>query len=91
MAKKEFDYEVTSELGVISGNENSWYKGIKTVSWDGRPAKVDIRDWNGNPDAKYKMGKGISLTDEEVDNLVYILLKNGYGVTEQIDEILANR
>ena len=38
-----------------------WRKEVNIISWNGAPAKVDIRNWkpDGTP------GKGISLTPEE--------------------------
>ena len=33
------------------------------MSWNGRPPKFDIRDWDGE---HVKMGKGITLTNEEL-------------------------
>ena len=36
------------------------------VSWNGRPAKFDIRDWAPNHE---KMGKGVTLSNEEFEAL----------------------
>ena len=40
------------------------------ASWGGRPAKYDIRSWS--PDHQ-KMGKGITLTKEELESLKKLL------------------
>ena len=40
------------------------------VSWNERQAKIDIRDWDEN---NLKMGKGITLTREEAEELKEIL------------------
>lgn len=64
----EFSFEIIETLGTISTSKSGWNTDLKRVSWGGRPAKYDIRSWA--PDEK-KMGKGISLSKEEL-----IALKN---------------
>ncbi len=66
----EFTYEVEETLGVISQGKGGWSKELNLVSWGGRPAKYDIRDWNEDHS---QMRKGISLTAEEVAVLKEIL------------------
>jgi hypothetical protein len=39
------------------------------VSWNGKEPKYDIRTWS--PDGE-KMGKGVSLTEEEMEQLVVL-------------------
>ena len=66
----EFKYEIIEKLGVLSQRKGGWQKEINLVSWGDREPKYDIRDWS--PDGT-KMGKGISLTAEEVAVLKEIL------------------
>lgn len=66
----EFKYEITQRIGVLSQNPNGWERQLNMVSWNDREPKYDIRDWA--PDGK-KMGKGISLSYEEVQILKGIL------------------
>ncbi len=61
----ELKYDVTKEYGVLS-EKNGWTRELNLVSWNEREPKFDIRDWS--PD-KSKMGKGITLTAEEVKTL----------------------
>lgn len=69
-APKEFKFEIVEEIGVISSSTSGWNREINVVRWnDGKP-KLDIRDWAPEHD---KMGKGISLTSEEVALLKSIL------------------
>ncbi|MCL2634033.1 MAG: PC4/YdbC family ssDNA-binding protein [Oscillospiraceae bacterium] len=63
----DFTYEVTKELGVISENAKGWQTKLNLVSWNGNEAKFDIRPWS--PDGE-RMGKGISLSEEEMKQLV---------------------
>ncbi|WP_053217220.1 YdbC family protein [Virgibacillus senegalensis] len=64
------DYEIIETIGVISESQKGWKKELNLVSWNGREAKYDIRDWA--PDHE-KMGKGITLTKEEAENLKKVL------------------
>ncbi len=63
----EFKYEIVKELGVISEGSRGWTKELNLVSWNDKDPKFDIRDWA--PDHE-KMGKGVSLTEEEMLTLV---------------------
>ena len=68
--KKEFTYEIVEQVGVLSQNTNGWSRQINRISWNGREPKYDIRDWAPNNE---KMGKGISLSGEELQILKEIL------------------
>ncbi len=63
----EIKYEITKELGVISENAKGWTRELNMVSWNDHEPKFDIRDWS--PDHT-RMSKGISLTEEEMQQLV---------------------
>lgn len=63
----EFKYEITKELGVISEGARGMRIELNMVSWNDREPKYDIRSWT--PDHE-RMGKGISLTEEEMIQLV---------------------
>ena len=59
-------YEIEDSVGVISETKSGWTKELKKISWNNRKAKYDLRDWA--PDGE-KMGKGITLSDEELIKL----------------------
>ncbi len=65
-----FTYEIQSNLGVLSESESGWKKEFKIISWNNNGPKYDIRDWS--PDGQ-KMGKGITLSEEEMLNLKKII------------------
>ncbi len=65
----EIKYEIIDKIAVLS-EKGDWTKEINRVSWNDRPAKYDLRDWNHE---QGKMRKGITLTDEECKNLKEIL------------------
>lgn len=66
------EYKIIHEIGVISESAKGWRKELNLISWNGRDPKYDIRDWSPEHE---KMGKGTTLSNEEVENL-YALLKN---------------
>ncbi|OCL27662.1 hypothetical protein U472_03675 [Orenia metallireducens] len=59
-------YEILEKIGKISESPKGWTKELNLISWNGRAAKYDLRDWA--PDHE-KMGKGITLTKEELKRL----------------------
>lgn len=63
-------FEIEETVGVISTNKSGWKRELNLVSWNGRPAKFDLRDWA--PDHS-KMGKGLTFTNDELDQLRQIL------------------
>jgi hypothetical protein len=62
----DFTFEITQNIGIISGGKGGWNLELNMVSWGGRPPKYDIRSWS--PDHQ-KMGKGLTLTKDEITAL----------------------
>ena len=71
----ELKYEIQENLGEISESGKGWTRELNLISWNGGKPKYDIRDWA--PDHE-KMGKGISLTKEELEAL-YDLIGEALG------------
>ena len=63
---QEFSYEIVEEIAILSENNKGWRKELNLVSWNGRPQKFDHRDWAPEHE---KMGKGLTLTNEEFEQL----------------------
>ena len=68
----DIKFEIKEELGVISKSAKGWTKELNLISWNGAEAKYDLRDWSPNHE---KMGKGITLTADEVQELYKLLDK----------------
>ena len=66
----DIKFEIVEEIGVLSESSKGWRKELNLVSWNGAAAKYDIRDWA--PDHE-KMGKGITLTEDEAQKLKELL------------------
>jgi len=63
----EFTFEIEEHLLTLSENDKGWTKEINRVSFNGAPAKFDIRSWSSD---HTKMGKGITLSNEEFQVMV---------------------
>jgi hypothetical protein len=66
----ELKFDIIETLGVLSESPKGWKKELNLISWNGRDPKYDIRDWS--PD-KEKMGKGVTLTKAELEELKKVL------------------
>ncbi len=63
-------YEVKESFGVLSESSKGWKKELRSISWNDREPKYDIREWAPDDD---KMGKGVTLNTEELIKLKDIL------------------
>lgn len=66
----DFSYEIVKELGVISEGSGGWAKELNLISWNGKEPKYDIRDWAPEHE---KMGKGVTLTADDIRSLKKLL------------------
>lgn len=77
MAKKDedFKFEIKEHIEDLSdANEKGWKIELNVVSWNGGEDKYDIRSWNFD---HTKMGKGISLTYDQIALLGSALFDKG--------------
>ena len=68
----EIKYEIIKKIGVLSKSASGWEKELNLISWNDRDPKYDIREWS--PDGE-KMGKGVTLSSEEMLALKDLLNK----------------
>lgn len=66
----EIKYEIIEELGVLSESAKGWTKELNLISWNGGAPKYDVRDWSPEHE---KMGKGVTLSEEEAKKLAELL------------------
>jgi hypothetical protein len=66
----EIKFEIIKNIGTLSESSKGWTKELNLISWNGREPKYDIRDWD--PEHQ-KMGKGVTLTEEELVKLKELL------------------
>lgn len=93
MAKKDYDpsrYKVEEIIENISeSNSSNWGKFIIRASFDDKPSTIDIRNMKMGEEPI--IGKGISLSDEEVDTVVNTLISKGYGNIDILQEEIKRR
>lgn len=65
----EFKYEITERIAVLS-EKGRWTKELNKIKWNNGPEKYDLRDWNHT---EKKIGKGTTLSPEELSNLRQVL------------------
>ncbi|ETT87456.1 YdbC family protein [Viridibacillus sp. FSL R5-0477] len=62
----ELKYEIVENIAVLSEGAKGWQKELNLISWNDRAPKYDLRDWSED---HTKMGKGVTLSSEEVQEL----------------------
>ena len=66
----KFEHEITERIAVISKNNAGYTLELNRVSYNGYPAKLDLRKWkDGQP------LKGVTLSDDEARSLLEALQK----------------
>ena len=61
-----FKFEIVKKIAVLSEESSGWTKELNLVSFNDAPPKYDIRSWDQDHE---KMGKGITLSKEEMATL----------------------
>ena len=67
MQNTAFNYEIVERIAVLSEN-GSTTKELNKVSYNGSPAKYDLRSWR-RENGEEKLLKGLTLNDEEATAL----------------------
>jgi len=70
--KPQIEMEIIQSFGTFSDEDAAWTKEVNQISWNNKPAKIDIRAW---APGYIKAGKGLALTVEEAKRLRDILNK----------------
>ncbi len=67
----DIKFEIKENIVVLSESPKGWTKELNLISWNDKAPKYDIREWS--PDHT-KMGKGITLTQEELKKIKDVLV-----------------
>jgi len=59
---REFKFSIVRHIGVLAEGTKGWKKEVNLVSWNDRPPKLDLREWDEH---HVKMSRGITLSPEE--------------------------
>ena len=86
---KEFTYNIDAYLGSLKESDtHDWTKSVLRISWGDNPTTLDIRNVNMS---QKRIGKGISLNNEEADKLVDLLLDCDYGTLGALEEAIKRK
>lgn len=66
----DIKFEIKQTMGALSESSKGWKKELNLVSWNDKEPKYDLRDWDSE---HKKMGKGVTLSVEELKKLKDIL------------------
>lgn len=66
----EIKFEITKHISVLSQSSKGWTKELNIISWNDKEPKYDLREWDS---AHAKMGKGVTLTADELKKLRDVL------------------
>ncbi len=66
----EVTFEILDHIGSLSTSSSGWRREVNIVAWNGRQARLDIRDWNPE---HTKMSRGVGLNGTETENLLALL------------------
>lgn len=62
----EFKFEITQHIATLSTERSGWTKELNLVSFNDQVPKYDLRTWDPKHE---KMGKGVTLSKEEMASL----------------------
>jgi len=68
----DIKFEIKENIGILSESSKGWSKERNLVSWNDKEPKYDLREWD---QAHEKMGKGMTLTADELKKLKDLLNK----------------
>ncbi|MDU4318609.1 MAG: PC4/YdbC family ssDNA-binding protein [Clostridium sp.] len=66
----DIKFEIEETVSVIGESAKGWRKEVNLISWNGKEAKYDLRDWAPQHE---KMGKGVTLSLDELKSLKELL------------------
>ena len=66
----DIKFEIIEQIGNLSESGKGWTKELNLISWNDNAPKYDLRDWSPGHE---KMGKGITLSAEDLKKLRDIL------------------
>lgn len=88
----EIKYKVIDNVDHIFDEKGNTFLALRKISWNDREPKLDLRKWYVNSEGEETVGKGISfLTEDGPNELTRILVKEGYGDTNELMEYLSKR
>ena len=86
-----YEYTVDESVDEIFDERGNVILAMRKIGWGGKDPKLELRKWNISIE-KETPNKGFAfLTEEGPSNLIYALLKNGHGSTEDVLNTIKDR
>lgn len=76
MEGKQFEFEVTAHIAVLSTNKRGGSLELNKTKVAGYPEKWDLRRWYKDENGERKPGKGLTLSDLEFEEMKAVLMDN---------------
>lgn len=76
MEGKTFEFEVTEHLATLSENKRGGSLELNKTRFPGKPERYDLRRWYKDENGVKQMGKGITFSDLEFEELKAVLMDN---------------
>lgn len=87
MAKNnDFSYEVTEKIATISRNGEHTLE-LRKISYNGAEPKLDIRRWWTDDKGVEHMGKGVTLTERELESLAAVVVQDYLDKKDAKEEV----
>jgi hypothetical protein len=90
-ALKDLSYSIMPDFDFVIEEGRNTSINLRKVSWNNRPAKIDLRKWSYEDGGKERALKGVTLTDDGANELGNILVENGYGDTKRLVKAIKQR
>lgn len=78
--KDDLQFEIINHIGTLATSSSGWTTELNRISWNGKEPRYDLRTWA--PDHT-KMGKGITLSEDDIIALSEILKKEVVFLKEE--------
>lgn len=87
-----FKYEVMNGYDYLFDEKGNSFLALREVAWNDGKTNLELRKWFNSADGSEVAGKGFSfLTEEGPHELVNVLLRNEFGRTDEVLEIIKER
>lgn len=88
-----FKFEVVEDFDNIIEEKGNTFMALRKVRWgDREDVSLDLRKYYTSSTGEEVMGKGVSFqTEEGPNNLIKVMVMNGYGKTQEILEGIKDR
>ena len=78
--RNEIRFEIIEHIGILEQHQTGWNKELNVVSWNGNPAKYDIRDWSAD---QSRMSRGLTLNEQEMKSLIELTANRELKLPQQ--------